>query len=457
MLAPLLLLLAPAVPQQDGPALGPHRLTQAEVVSGNLSLDDLRTHGMRIFATPFNRHDGHGDGPMDPFDPASPGGRPTLGHGSAFLRVNGLDSQSCFECHSVISSASIPARLGVGGAGLASASAMGGITRIDILDNAGNGFAAFNGRLINPPFMFGSGGVELVAKEMTVELRGAFALALATPDVPQSLISKGVSFGSLTYDSALQDFDYSAVEGINNDLVVRPFGRKGEFATSRAFDLGAMGFHFGIQPAELVGAGVDADGDGVVDEILAGEISALHIFGTNLERPTVDALDAQTLAGQILFEQVGCTDCHTPSMQTGTPLLDYSFPEVHTDPSANVFMSVDLANSAAGFETNPSGGLEVQLYSDLKRHDLGYQLSEETGSELDHVYITARLWGIADSGPYMHDGRATTLTDAIGMHRGEASTSRSAFMALSPSRRVALISFLKRLRTPAAPAADIQQ
>lgn len=457
MLAPLLLLLAPAVLQDDGPALGPDRLTQAEVVSGNLSLDDLRTHGLRIFATPFNRHDGHGDGPVDPFDPSSPGGRPTLGHGSAFLRVNGLDSQSCFECHSVISSASIPARLGVGGSGQASASAMGGITRIDIIDNGGNGFAAFNGRLINPPFMFGSGGIELLAKEMTVELRGAFALAQAAPDMPQALVSKGVSFGTLTYSSSLQNFDFSSVEGINNDLVVRPFGRKGEFATARAFDLGAMGFHFGIQPAELVGANVDADGDGVANEILAGEISALHIFGTTLERPTIDPLDAQTLTGQILFQQVGCADCHTPELQTNSPLLDYSFPEVHTDPSANIYMSIDLATSAAGFETNASGGLAVQLYSDLKRHDLGYQLSEETGGELDHLYITARLWGIADSAPYLHDGRATTLTDAIVMHRGEGNASRNAFMALSPARRIALISFLKRLRTPVAPAADIQQ
>lgn len=457
MFASFLFLLAPAAPQQDGPALGPDRLTQAEVVSGNLSLDDLRTHGLRIFATPFNRHDGHGDGPMDPFDPASPGGRPTLGHGSSFLRVNGLDSQSCFECHSVISAASIPARLGVGGSGQAGVSAMGGITRIDFLDNGGNGYAAFNGRLINPPFMFGSGGIELLAKEMTVELRDAFALAQATPDTPQALVSKGVSYGTLTYSSALQDFDYSGVEGVDHDLVVRPFGRKGEFATSRAFDLGAMSFHFGIQPAEVVGANVDADGDGVANEILAGEISALHIFGTNLERPTIDPLDAQTLTGQILFQQVGCVDCHTPLLQTNSRLLDYSFPEVHTDPSANVFLSVDLANSAAGFETSANGGLVVQLYSDLKRHDLGYQLSEETGGELDHLYITARLWGIADSAPYLHDGRATTLTDAIGMHRGEASAARSAFKALSPARRVALISFLKRLRTPVAPAADIQQ
>ena len=63
-------------------------------------------------------------------------------------------------------------------------------------------------------------------------------------------------------------------------LVVRPFARKGENFSMRDFDRGAMQFHFGMQPVELpdVGWFVDEDNDGVVNEVTVFEMSALHIF-----------------------------------------------------------------------------------------------------------------------------------------------------------------------------------
>jgi CxxC motif-containing protein (DUF1111 family) len=91
----------------------------------------------------------------------------------------------------------------------------------------------------------------------------------------------------------------------------------------------------------------------------------------------------------------------------------------------------------------------------LKRHDMGAQLAESTGGPLDRQFITARLWGIADTAPYLHDGRATTLTDAILLHGGEAQAARDGFAALSPQGRLALLAFLRSLRTPLHPAQDI--
>ena len=73
---------------------------------------------MRIFTTPFNHLDGYGDGPIDPANTTQPGGRPTLQGNGMFLRINGLDAQACFECHTLVSNATIPATLGLGGAGL---------------------------------------------------------------------------------------------------------------------------------------------------------------------------------------------------------------------------------------------------------------------------------------------------------------------------------------------------
>ena len=458
MLASAILLLpalAPAqVPPGEGPALGTNRITQADITGGALTLRDIRKAGLKIFATPFNKLDGYGDGPENPFDTTHPGGRPTLQGNGTFLRVNGLDAQTCMECHSVGSNAVVPFRFAVGGFGGANNNAVFQPRHIDVSDEAHNGFAAFDGRLINPPFLFGSGGVQLLANEMTAALQKLKARAHDAPGTSVPLLVKGVNFGSISFDSATGSYDVSHVGGIASDLVVRPFGRKGEFSTVRRFDVEALQFHLGMQPVEAVGEGVDADNDGVVDEVLVGEVSALDIFNTNLERPVTDRAPNK-LPGFATFNVIGCADCHRPALDTTSRTLTYSFPEVETDPSANTFYSADLHSGPAGFDLNGKGGLIVPLYSDLKRHDMGPALAESTGGPLDSQFITVRLWGVGDSAPYLHDGRATTLTEAILLHGGEAQAARDNFASLPAAEKRALLEFLRNLRTPVHPAHDI--
>ena len=433
------LLLSDIAAAGETPALGSTRITQAMVASGDLSKAQMRREGRRVFTTPFNVLDGLGDG-------ASAAARPTLQANGMFLRVNGLDSQSCLECHSILSNATIPARFAVGGAGGVSTNAMAAPSEIDVDDSDGNGFAAFDGRFINPPFVFGAGGVELLAKEMTAELQALRADAEGSPGQVVPLITKGIDFGTIVFANG--ELDTSAVEGIAPDLVVRPFGRKGEFATVRAFDVGAMQFHFGMQPTEIVGDDVDEDADGVTNEILAGEMSVLHVFGATLERPRQTRLSAEARVGATIFEGVGCADCHVPELVTRSRTLSLSFPEVELDPDANVFASFDLSHAPAKFRRVPGGGLRVPLFADLKRHDMGAALAESTGGALDPHFTTARLWGVADSAPYMHDGRASTLTEAILLHGGEAEAARVAFDGLSEPDQDAVLDFLKTLRTP---------
>ncbi len=444
-----------ASPQGDGPALGTNRVTQGDITGGSMTLDDIRAAGLKMFATPFNRLDGYGDGPMDPVDPISPGGRPTLQNNGTFLRVNGLDAQTCMECHSVGSNATVPFTFAVGGVGSSNNNVLFQPRDIDVDDEAANGFAGFNGRFINPPFLFGSGGVELLGLEMTEDLQALRTLAALTPDIDIDLDTHGVHFGQIRFDSASQTYDTSGVEGIEPDLVVRPFGRKGEFATVRAFDIDAMGFHFGMQPVEVIGAGVDGDQDGTIDEVRIGEISALHVFNTNLERPEIRDWNLNARRGFNTFAAIGCAECHIPRIATNSPTLPYRFPEVETAPALNSFMQVDLRTSRAGFDPAPGGGIKVPLFSDLKRHDMGPGLAESFGSPLDSEFITARLWGVADTAPYMHDGRATTLTDAILAHGGDAQLARDAFAALPAGQRDMVLTFLKRLRTPLDPADDL--
>ena len=440
-------------PVLDGPAILTPRTTQADIVNGVYTLKELRRRGLEMFTTPFNQQDGHGDGPSGP-NPATFGQRPTTN--GTWLRVNGLDSQTCQECHAFLSNATIPPTLGIAGvAGIAN-TAFPGVTQFDLEDLDANSVAEVNGRLINPPFLFGAGGVELVGKQMTVELQALKAQAQANPGSVVSLDTMGVNFGSISYDG-ITGFDTSNVEGIEDDLAVRPFGRKGEFVSVRAFDIGALQFHMGMQAEELVGTGVDADGDGVVNEVLTGELSAMHVFGVTLEKPIeVQRKDAGVRAGRQLFLSTGCANCHTPLFQTTDTALTLAFPEVPTDPSANVFMSISLTDKAPGFRRNRVGGVTVPMYSDLKLHDMGPALAETTGNpEVDPLFITPRLWGVSDTAPYLHDGRALTVRDAINAHAGEGQGANDNFNLLSGADQDNLLTFLNSLRTPTNPAKGI--
>ncbi|HTR37523.1 MAG TPA: di-heme oxidoredictase family protein [Bryobacteraceae bacterium] len=428
-------------------------LKQGDIASGQTSLLEIRRRGMEVFATPFTKKVGYGDGPVNTADPTSPGGRPTLQNNSKFLRVNGLDAQTCMECHSILSNLTVPFTFGLGGVGGSNANAMAKPTAIDVADTQHNGFAAFNGRFINPPFLFGSGGVELLAKEMTEDLQTLKARAMRQPGVAVPLVTKGVNFGTIQFVGG--SLDTSGVRGVDPDLVIRPFGRKGQFANVRAFDVSAMQFHFGMQPVEAVGFGVDADGDGVVNEISEGDLSALSIFLTTMDLPRRTTESTAATNGEGRFHSLGCAACHMPALETRGAILTYSLPEVETDSTQNVYYSTDLRAARPGFQANGVGGIEVPLFSDLKRHDMGPGLAESTGSDLDRYFITARLWGVADTAPYLHDGRAHTLQEAILLHGGEAQGVRDAFAALPDSAQQELVAFLMTLRTPVAPAGDL--
>jgi len=444
-------------PPGETAALGPHRITQAEITSGEMSLREIRAAGLRIFTTLLNKLDGYGDGPMDPDDHGSPGGRPTLGGNGTFLRVNGLDARGCIECHAMVSAATSPPRLGIGGVGGSNSNAIIMPHTIDMGDPDLDDGIVFDGRFANPPFVFGAGAVELLAAEMTEDLQALKAQALDEPGREVPLVSKGVRFGTLEAN-AKGELDTSRVEGVSPDLVVRPFGRKGEFFSIRDFDIGAVQFHFGMQPIEVFGEGTDDDRDGVTNEILVGELSALSAFVATLERPYREPLEEDAAAGLRLFRAVGCVDCHVARLETRARRVRLRQPEVPTDPGRNVFLAIDLSRPPTRFERNGGGGITVRLFSDLKRHDMGEELAENFAMADDRTnreFVTARLWGIADTAPYLHDGRATTLTEAILAHGGEAQLARDGFESLNDSGRMQLLAFLRSLRTPEAPAAGL--
>ena len=455
-----------------------------------LDVDDIRRLGLSVFSTPFNTYDGHGDGPFDPNewldDPLAFGHRPTLQGNGQVLRVNGLDAQSCNECHSIVSNRTTPPSLGIGGVGGMVQNAIIVPSLIDVADSSddrvipghtpdllplvADGVADFSGRFANPPFLFGGGGVELLAKEMTADLQSLLEEAQNSPAGAEvNLYTHGVSFGSLI-SLGDGDVDLTRIEGIGfednsgrdprNVLVVRPFGRKGENFTMRDFDRGAMQFHFGVQPVEVVDpdglGGVDEDGDGVSEEVTVAEMSVLHVFDVTNPTPRALPLGRRGKRGSQLFNGIGCARCHVPVLLTRSRFLPLAHPEVPHDPFANVYLEIDLVE--VGFTPAPGGGVFVPLFADLKRHAMGARLAEtfERGEIAQGDFTTARLWGIADTAPYLHDARATTIFQAIETHGGEAQTARDRFIDdLNADQQRDLLFFLSRLRVPEKPNVDL--
>ncbi|WP_444913999.1 di-heme oxidoredictase family protein [Microbulbifer sp. TRSA007] len=449
----------------EEPRLDPaDRISQDEISQGQLHLDEIREAGMIIFSTPFNRYDGFGDGPHDFSEPDnhSPtgGNRPTLQGNGTFLRVNGLDAQNCLECHTVISNRTTPPRLGIGGGGGFGTSVLFRPANIDVIDENFDGIAEFDGRLINPVFLFGAGGIELVGREMTHELQNLKQHALNNPGTIVELETKSVSFGSIIADE-YGNLDTTNVEGVEHDLVVRPFGRKGDNASVREFDVSALAFHMGMQASEAFGgATADADNDGVVNEITVGDLSALSIFITTLE-PPFDVDDREHRDGRRLFSDIGCADCHRPTMVTQRRTLPYKLTGSPETPFEDIFYEVDLTKQPTNFRQTRNGGIEVAMFSDLKRHDMGEGLAENAFFQTDQQnreFITARLWGVADTAPYLHDGRATTLAEAIFLHDNpgsEASNAAQNFKYLSENDQNKILAFLMSLRMPENPADDL--
>jgi CxxC motif-containing protein (DUF1111 family) len=109
----------------------------------------------------------------------------------------------------------------------------------------------------------------------------------------------------------------------------------------------------------------------------------------------------------------------------------------------------------------PNLGQVTGLYSDLLLHSIGTSgggfygrpPTPTGGKPLDFDIVgpaefrTPPLWGVAESGPYLHDGSAETLEAAIHRHHGQASTANAAYRSrLTADQRAELLLFLDSLR-----------
>jgi len=426
-------------------------LTEAAFDRRTLAIDTLFIVGDELFGYLFRPENGWGNGHAD---------RKGIAYTPRLRRVHdgragGPDAFGCFSCHF---------KGGPDGAGTQTQNAFlfGDGERIGSADQR------------NPPHLLGLGPVAALALEMSAELRtqGADAAARAQAEgrrVEEALTSKGISFGRVAAnpDGTL---DHGGLEGVDPDLTIRPFGWKGHRATLREMveeslhihqGLISKDIHLAVRDGTLDGAPYgggpwyDLDGDGVSLEIDSGMLATVVAYLVQLEAPIIRPPDDPGLldafaAGRAHFESVGCAGCHVPTLELNETKL-----ETRPPPRAGVERPSFLIDVAKDGESpkiepkyaRPGTPYLVHLFSDLKRHDMGDGLTSPSaqGTIPAQVFLTRPLWGLADTAPYLHDGRAPTVHDAILHHGGNAAAARDAYLALDESARASVRVFLASL------------
>ena len=448
----------------ERPVIEEH-LDHATIDAGEISFDDLFKHGARVFDARFNKLDGQGR-------PATTGGgAPRVPDQPAFIRTSAPESNSCAGCHAQPRS---------GGAGDFVANVFVLAQTLDpVTESVSGNFS--NER--NTLGMMGSGPIEMLAREMTAELQSTRDAALAAAadsgsPVTVGLEAKGVDFGSLTAMPNGQ-IDPTEIDGVDWDLIVKPFHQKGAVVSLREFSNNAMNHHHGIQTVERFGDGVDHDQDGYVNELSNGDVTAVTIYQAALNTPGVVLPDhparrQAAINGFVTFGEAQCTSCHVTALRLDSTMFTEPNPY---NPAGNLTegdvptYSFDMASQgpAPRLRRQADGSALVYAFTDLKRYnlnddELNHFANEQVpqGSLVGFAdpadftidpqprpteeFLTRKLWDVGNSDPYGHRGDLTTLTEAIHFHGGDARESRDAFFALPEERQAEVIEFLKTLQ-----------
>ena len=451
----LVLLTSVLLSQADEKAL-PGHVSQEDIERGRWTFAQLRLAGKRLFEARFTVEDG-ASRPGATGNP-SPTRRP-LGNAPTFIRTAGPDSNSCQGCHN---------QPETGGAGdFVTNVFVSTASREPVISSVSSAFTAERGT----PAMHGSGAIEILAREMTGQLHSLRAAAIreakhSVQSVRIQLVAKGVSFGYLSAEPD-GNVKLNEVEGVDKDLVIRPWSQKGTVTSLRTFTINALNEHHGMEATERFGFAQtgthDFDRDGIPDEISVGDVTALVLFQASLPvpgrlLPSDAGAQAKAKRGELTFDKIGCTSCHVPSMTIDNPTfyepgpynLEGTLRQIETKELFHFSLITDVK---PGLEPLRNGKGIVRAYTDLKRHricdkDRPHYCNETLvqGFVPFDQFITKRLWDVGNTGPYGHRGDLTTMREAILDHGAEATSSRIHFEGLSNAEQDEVIDFLKTLQ-----------
>jgi CxxC motif-containing protein (DUF1111 family) len=204
-------------------------------------------------------------------------------------------------------------------------------------------------------------------------------------------------------------------------------------------------------------------------DLTSEECSALVGYVRSLPKPVErrSAADSKQLdAGRATFAAVGCANCHTPdagnvqgiysdlllhdmgqemgdegsygqeTSDDDEPLVPRIVPNL-AGQAAPVTVIVASAGTGSGMQSNHSNQAAPAPSPPLR----GATRQE---------WKTPPLWGFRDSGPYLHDGRAQTLDEAVAMHGGQSAAAAHRYFQLTPREQLEVQAFLKSLVAPSA-------
>lgn len=216
---------------------------------------------------------------------------------------------------------------------------------------------------------------------------------------------------------------------VSNKTAIGRFGHKAEKSSLAAQVAFALNEDIGVtnkysQSENCVGQSQYYD-SGLHPELPDSLYEGLVFYMKTLQVPARrNVLSEQVKRGEQLFKQANCVGCHKQTLVTD---VNVAFPQVSNQ--------------------------VIHPYTDLLLHNMGPGLADGRPSYTadGREWRTHPLWGlgltnvVSGKAYYLHDGRATTILEAILWHGGEADNSKNFFVNLPKSDRDALIAFLQSL------------
>lgn len=277
--------------------------------------------------------------------------------------------------------------------------------------------------------------------------------------------------------------------------VAGKFGWQGQVSSLSEFVVGACVGELGLnQVAGGVGGliatsqapdPVDPGYVNLASDMSLTEVINLIAFVAKIPRPVERRDEGHTIGnvldGEASFRRIGCQACHVSEIHPVTglfsDLLLHDMGEELQAPSpAPIAGLVDVKrlnaprfdledprrgnSSGAAYYRSPSPSFPVpyplakpasprfprgDVPESIATTSVGTSVTWDT---LQREWRTPPLWGVRDTAPYLHDGRAATLEEAIQWHGGEAESSRRAYMKLSRAEKDLILAFLSSLRAP---------
>jgi len=224
------------------------------------------------------------------------------------------------------------------------------------------------------------------------------------------------------------------------------FGWRGQVATLNDFVLTACAMELGLQNAQHPQAidPLDRTKKPGGDDLSKEQCDALVAFVASLPAPRQLEPASQSEAngikhGEQLFETVGCNACHVRDIGRVTgiysDLLLHDMGAKLEDPLPAVPERVQISSVSFSGSTGYGGGSLRDTF-------------DEVPTGIRREWKTPPLWGVRDSAPYLHDGRAATLQDAIFAHGGEGEASARQYHGLDLVSRSHVLAFLNTLAAP---------